>query len=627
MPKPLRPALLCLFLLLTNVLPATAAEVDFAHDVLPVLKAKCAQCHSAGTYKGGFSLDTRATILKSDVVTLGNAAKSKLIERVTSKDPKHRMPKQGQPLSAKDIAALSGWIDAKLPWEAGFSFSSRKQRRPLGLTRPKLPAAVQGRTNPLDRITDAYFADRKIVFPSLADDATFCRRVHLDIVGLLPTAADLQTFLTDGGSDKRQRLTRKLLASNRRYAEHWLTFWNDLLRNDYVGTGFIDGGRKQITGWLYKALLRNEPYDRFTRALVSPTPESEGFIRGIKWRGRVNASQVREIQFAQNVAQVFLGINLKCASCHDSFIDGWTLEDSYGLAAVVSDRPLEIHRCDKPTGRQAKATFLYPELGTLDPTLPRKQRLVRVAELLTKKENGRFARTIVNRIWHRLMGRAIVHPVDVMDNDAFSPQLLDYLAGHLVDNGYDLKKTIELIVTSRIYQSRTITLAEAPPAEGFVFHGPIAKRMTAEQFLDGIWRITGTAPGKTAVNVGDREGEAVRAAIVVADPLMRSLGRPNRELVVSTRPDDLSTLQALNLSNGRIFAGLLNRGAGNLKKSHPNWSATQLTQSIFLNAIGREPTETEAAIGLELLGNTISSQGTTDLLWAVFMLPEFQMIR
>src|SRR5262249_59476155 len=130
---------------------------------------------------------------------------------------------------------------------------------------------------------------------------------------------------------------------------HWLTFWNDLLRNDYQGTGYIDGGRKQITPWLYQSLYDNKPYDQFARELISPTPDSEGFAQGIKWRGSINASQVTELQFAQNVAQVFFGVNLKCASCHDSFIDGWKLADAYGLAAGIAHKPLEGQPWDKPT--------------------------------------------------------------------------------------------------------------------------------------------------------------------------------------------------------------------------------------------------------------------------------------
>src|SRR5205807_8862473 len=181
-----------------------------------------------------------------------------------------------------------------------------------------------------------------------------------------------------------------LLGEPRSYGEHWLSFWNDLLRNDYAGTGYIDGGRKQISAWLYRSLLDNKPYDQFVRELIHSTPESEGFIKGITWRGNVNASQVPELQFSQNVAQVFFGINMKCASCHDSFIDSWKLDDAYALAAVIADSPLEIHRCDKPTGRKAVARFVWPELGDIDADKPKEARLEQFAHLVTHPENGRF---------------------------------------------------------------------------------------------------------------------------------------------------------------------------------------------------------------------------------------------
>ena len=237
-----------------------------------------------------------------------------------------------------------------------------------------------------------------------------------------------------------------------------------MLRNDYVGTGYIDGGRKPITGWLYQSLIDDKPYDRFVRELISPSAESEGFIKGIKWRGRVNASQVREIQFSQNVSQVFFGINMKCASCHDSFIDRWKLVDAYGLAAVIAEEPLEMARCDKPTGQIAVPKFPWPELGTIDAAQPRGKRLERLAGLVTHPDNGRFPRTIANRIWQRLMGRGIVHPVDVMANEPWSEDLLEYLATYLVDHGYDLKALIEHIVDSRAYQSSPAVASEGDSA-------------------------------------------------------------------------------------------------------------------------------------------------------------------
>src|SRR5262249_8222324 len=155
---------------------------------------------------------------------------------------------------------------------------------------------------------------------------------------------------------------------------------------------------------------------RFVRELIHPGGDAEGFIKGIKWRGNVNASQVPELQFSQNVSQVFFGVNMKCASCHDSFIDAWKLDDAYALAAVVADKPLEVHRCDKPLGTTASPRFLWPKLGSIDAKSTKGQRLEQLAKLITHPDNGRFPRTIVNRLWQRLFGRGLVHPVDIMAN-------------------------------------------------------------------------------------------------------------------------------------------------------------------------------------------------------------------
>jgi hypothetical protein len=611
--------------------------LDFVHDIAPILKDRCGKCHTNGTYKGGFSIETRAAMLKSEAVVAGNSAESELVERLTSDDPEFRMPPQGkgEPLTAAEVARLRAWIDQGLPWEPGYSLKSEGYVAPLALRRVELPPARAGRTHPIDRIIDAYLAEQHLSPPPPLDDAAFLRRVFLDCTGLLPPPGELTTFIQDQGADKRQRLIRHVLDDRRGTAIHWLSFWNDLLRNDYRGTGYTDGGRKQITGWLYQSLLENKPYDRFVTELISPSAESEGFSYGIKWRGRVNASQGREIQFAQNVSQVFFGINMKCASCHDSFIDRWKLEEAYGLAAIVAEEPLEIYRCDKATGKMATPGFLWPELGTIAPDEPRLNRLAQLARLVTHSGNGRFARTIVNRIWDRLMGRGIVHPVDVMANEPWSEDLLDYLAGDLVAHGYDLKYLIAEIVGSQAYQSQAVVRSEEVPGDDYVFHGPELKRMTAEQFLDAVWMITHTAPAKPAVNprpesiaLGGSPGEPfVRAALVNADLLMRSLGRPNREQVVTTRGEVLTTLQALDLSNGQILTDTLRRGAANLIAERPGAAPEDRINALVLQALCRPPTAEERATALELLDSPVSPEGLADLLWVVFMLPEFQLIR
>ena len=400
---------------LAMIAQGQSAPSDFAHQVAPILSKYCVECHAGDQKSGGLSLNTRESILEGSengqVIRLGNAATSRLIEVVLS-NGEDRMPPEGPRLSDEQVSILKQWINQDVPWEAGFQFKKPAYEPPLKPRRPELPPAIQGRNNPIDRILDAHVVgDKKELLGSVAD-AVFARRASLDLVGLLPLPERVNKLVADQSPDKRERYIDELLSDDMAYAEHWLTFWNDLLRNDYGGTGFITGGRKQVSKWLYEALMNNKPYDQMARELIAPpTDESRGYIDGIRWRGEVSAGQTVEIQFAQSISQSFLGINMKCASCHDSFIDRWKLDEAYGLAAIYSSEPLEIHRCDKPVGRKATAAWLFPELGQIDPQLPQPDRLKQLASLMTHPENGRFARTMVNRLWHRLMGRGIVHTV------------------------------------------------------------------------------------------------------------------------------------------------------------------------------------------------------------------------
>ena len=757
----------------------------------------------ADAKKGGFSMNTRESLLEGSengpVLEVGKAELSRFLEVLQSDDKSERMPPKGARVPEEQIAVLRDWINGDLAWESGFTFGKEAYEPPLKPRRPELPPVAGGRQNPVDRLIDAYFRENKINRPAPLDDASFIRRVMMDLVGLLPSPEEVEAFVADSSPDKRERLVAAVLARDTDYAEHWLSFWNDLLRNDYQGTGYIDGGRKPVTKWLYESLVSNKRYDQFARELLAPSnDESRGFIDGIQWRGSVNASQVREVQFAQSVSQTFLGLNMKCASCHDSFVDRWKLDQAYGLAAIYATGPLEIARCDKPTGKMAKAGWIFPELGDIDPSAPQPERLKQLAGLMTHPDNGRFTRTIVNRLWHRLMGRGIVHPVDAMDTAPWDEDLLDYLAVRFAEDGYDLKKCLALIVSSQAYQSQAVTLEQN--ADPKVFRGPLPKRLSAEQFVDAVWKLTGTAPDRTApgiprstkdlpsltakwiwshpgaagptpvgetivlgtefelsedplsartVFIADNEAEVyvngihvasekelpegprqhgmdlvgqlksgrntliavvrnggrspngagfilqaniitasgnkltvatdpswkwtgtlpdargkfsrppqdwksavevsgastwnrfvvgmpeklqppsaqmmVRASLVTSDLLMRALGRPNREQIVSMRPDNITTLEAIDLANGEVLAGLLKKGAANIGRE--KMSAGDLVDTVFMRALGRKPTAAEKSALAGSMSANPNPQSVEDLLWLVLLHPEFQFIR
>jgi hypothetical protein len=784
-------------------LPAPADhKVDFTKEIQPILQASCVQCHANNSAKGQLDMDTREGLLKGGesgpAIEIGKSGDSTLINLVAGIDIEADMimPQKGNRLTKDEIALLRAWIDQGAEWPKGFTLSTFKQA-PLAPRRPEIPT-IASVENPIDRILQPYYEKNKVTPGAVVSDAVFARRVYLDTIGLLPPPAELDAFEKDQSTDKRVKLVNALLNRDEQYAENWMSFWNDLLRNDYKGTGYIDGGRKQITTWLYSALKENMPFDQFVRELTTGANGSEGFIKGIVWRGVVNAAQSPQMQAAQNISQVFMGINLKCASCHDSFVSTWKLADAYGLAGVYADGPLEMERCAKPLGQVAKVKFLYPQLGTVDATAPREKRLEQVAAAITSEKNGRLNRTMVNRIWTRLIGRGIVEAVDDMDRAPWNQDLLDWLAIDLADQKYDLKKTMARIMTSRAYQLPA-KVESNERADQYVFAGPNVRRMTAEQFVDAVATLTGswpkkmdaalsttaerfnkskwiwsdknaatsTAPGtvylRRVINLrqpassapaiitcdnefklfingkpaasGDswmtpvtvdlgkflndgknvltviatnntdkptpagfwmnmevRFGESfdakapmvvasanswrvstreppaewntvefndtkwpkaaalgnasigpwmlasklpsddpgdkpkqIRTVFCVADSLTTTLGRPNREQVVTERPAGLTTLQALELTNGPILAGMLRAGAETYaKQSDPQ----KLVNDLFMKAYGRSATDAEMKMAGELIQSSSTREnGIEDLLWTVVNLPEFQLIQ
>lgn len=638
-----------------GTLTATHA-VDFNHEIVPILREHCAECHAGDKKKGGLSFNSRAALLEGsengEVVVPGNAGESYLIEVITTDDSDIQMPPKGEPVSPDQIALLKEWINADLPWQEGFSFSGKPPyQAPLKPHRPDLPDYSDD-PHAIDRFLHAYSVDHELKYGGPVDDRAFIRRASLDLVGLLPTPEETAAFVADRSPDKDAALIDRLLADDKAYAEHWMTFWNDALRNAYKGTGFIDGGRTQITTWLFDALYHNKPYNTFVRDLIDPPKDSgsQGFVDGIKWRGNVNESQRREMQAAQNISQVFLGTNLKCASCHDSFINDWKLADAYAMATIFADEEtgaLEHHRCDQPNGDTATPGFLYPELGEIDAP-DRAGRQSQLADLVTHEDNGRLARTIVNRLWKNLIGRGLVEPVDDMDARPWYPDLLDWLAADLAENNYDLKHTLRTIATSKAYRRHSQPISKTQLlSDEYEYRGPLARPLTAEQLLDAISQVTGQwnpVTDQMTASAGRAQGaqlDAVakilklkpydypaytRAVFTFATPLQRALGRPNREQVVTSRPDERSTLQALELTANSALNEKLNAGAAALLAAQgKKKNSRALANTIYLRALSRPPNKEELILALELLTDNPAKASTADLLWSVFMLPEFQL--
>ncbi len=617
---------------------STEQEADLNIAARTILAHHCYQCHSSDKSEGKLRLDQKELVFKGGesgpVIEPGNAQKSELIRRITlPAGHKEAMPGKGKPLQERDIELLKLWIDRGAPWPEGASQGVFKEAK-LAPRKPELPAATAGLSNPIDRWVNAYFEKKGIEWQPIVDDRTFLRRIFFDIVGLPPTPEDLQQFSADTRTDKRDRIVEALLARNDDYATHWTTFWNDLLRNDYTGTGYITNGRFNISDWLYRSLAANTPYKQFVMELLDPNESSKGFIKGIEWRGAINSSQTTAMQAAQNVSQALLGLNLKCASCHDSFVSNWKLDDAYAFANIFSEKPLEINRCDIPTGKMADTRLLWQELGNISKDATVKQKSAELAELLTQPDNGRLYRTVVNRIWAQLMGRGIVAPTDEMDREPWSADLLDWLAVYFVEEGYDIKQLIYLITTSNSYQQPSMSIEDPDMINSmeFVFTGMLKRKLTAEQFADAVSTAIHPVYPISSLKYNpyggaeqyQRANTFVRASLVQNDPFLTALGRPSRENVTSVRDGQSNLLQAMELTNGELLNETLAKGANSWATHYK--SSDELIRSVYRQILARDPTDKEHQVAQGLFGDTVEEAQVQDLLWAVVLLPEFQFI-
>src|SRR5690606_27349430 len=232
---------------------------DLGLEVRAIFAHNCYKCHSSAKTEGDLRLDKKDLIFRGGesgaVIIAGNPDESDLLRRVRlPRGHDDAMPPKGKSLAPEDIEILRFWIKAGAPWPDSLDAKSLYPVAALEPRHPPLPPDAPGLHNAVDRFVNAYFAENKIKWPEPVDDRLFIRRAYLDITGLLPHPEAVTAFATDPRSDKRERRLKDLLARDDDYAQHWLTFWNDALRNDYSGTGYITGGRSAITPWLYDAL-------------------------------------------------------------------------------------------------------------------------------------------------------------------------------------------------------------------------------------------------------------------------------------------------------------------------------------------------------------------------------------
>lgn len=501
----------------------------------------------------------------------------------------------------------------------------RRNARLASVRKPPEPHAARGAaTHPIDRFIQVKWPRSR--GPALASDAEFLRRVYLDVIGVIPTIAEAQSFLADTAPDKREKLIDALLARNADYAANWTPFWEEAIASSDTGVvgGIVRHGNYQ--NWIYQSFLSNKPYDVMVAELIDPAMPGYQKPEALKQNGDyyvypsfvLNADHNQTIQTAANTAQVFLGTSMKCASCHDHFLNKeWPQSRFLSFASLFAAKDLEVIRCEAHTGRFVTAQFPF-ELADVPGDAPADigLRLHRLAELLTDPMDERFSKTIVNRLWKRYLGLGLFEPADDyrIDRPASHPELLEWLAYDFMQHGYDLKHTIRLILTSRTYQLKYDPAVEdhfdiGKPGAPRYFRSPTLRRLTAEQLLDSIQvAATQTLNPRGRVYLERKSTD-----------LTRALGRPAARNEVSTgRPDDVAVVQALELMNGQEFHDRVYDAQ--ILKEHPT------VERLYWAVFSRPPMPAEVKAGQEFLKNNPGPDALGDMLWAMFASPGFAYV-
>ena len=482
----------------------------------------------------------------------------------------------------------------------------------------------------LDQLVDDKLNKLHIVPAPLCDDATYLRRVYLDVIGRLPTPAECRDFLSDTRNDKRRQVLNRLF-ERPDYADYWALKWSDWLRVDRQALGHK--GAYSYYRWIRESFARNKAMDQFARELV----EADGLVADNP------ATQFYKVakdpgDAAAMLSQAMLGIRIDCAKCHHHPFDRWSQDDYFGMQAffvpltfkqtlrgeflLAAKNELTRH---PRTGESVFAHALGTQMPKANPDGDRRKIL---AEWLVSPDNPFFARNIANRMWAHFLGRGIIEPVDDVrsTNPPTNPELLDALANHLITSQFDLRQLVIAIVASRTYQASS-TVNSTNETDEQNYSRALLRRLEAEVLLDAICDATGVpekfdgAPaGFRAVQLWDSQ---------VTNYFLTTTGRPTRSTVCDCeRVGAPSVAQVLHSLNSPHLESKLNHDRGRIAqliRAFPD-DDRRVIEEMYLAFFSRPPSDAEemsARNHIEKSGPSNRKTALEDLGWSMLNSLEF----
>lgn len=498
-------------------------------------------------------------------------------------------------------------------------------RETPGFAWPNPPEA-----NYVDRLVDAKLRQLQIVPSERCTDQEFVRRVHLDGAGVLPDVATTKAFLADTRPDKRSRLIDQVL-DRPEYADLWALKWGDVLRNTRKQVAYK--GAHNYRRYLVETFLHHRPFDQFATELLTSSGDT-------MMNPAANYYRVARdpLDCAETTAQLFLGVRMQCAKCHNHPFERWTQDDYYSFAAFFARVG---HK--KPDATSEQEVVFLSRAGEVqhlrtqkvmapkapgDPPPPigaDEDRRLALARWLTRPDNPFFAKSVVNRIWYHLMGRGIVEPVDDFrdSNPPSNEDLLNALAQDFQRSGYDFQRIVRTILNSRAYQESARPNKTNGEDEKY-FSKAQTKLLPAEVLLDAISTATlvpekfpGLPLGTRAVELPDGEFN---------HSFLQAFGQPSRELACECARESDSTLnQALNLINGEVMHAKLRDPKNRIGqllaagKSDP-----EIVGELYLATLSRPMNALEEKSALaHIQKNKDRRRALEDVHWALLNCKEF----
>jgi hypothetical protein len=496
-------------------------------------------------------------------------------------------------------------------------------------------------------------------------DQEFLRRVYLDLCGILPSPEEVEKFLADSQNDKRTRLIDSLL-ERPEFADFWTHKWLDLLRCNRLNIQIK--GSNLYRHWLHDHIARNTPWNQVVRQLLAAKGSTFANPPANYYRGIYNNKAplaVRDAQsLAESTAQLFLGIRLQCAQCHNHPFERWTQDDYYHMAAwfprvKAKADPLQPGGAARPypwmlredavviySARAGEVTqprtgkVMAPKvLGMPAPEIPPgKDRREVLADLVTAADSPFFARATVNRLWFHLLGKGIVDPPDDFrdSNPPANEALLDALAKDFVERKFDVKYVIRTIVNSRTYQLSSHANPSNQDDDRYFSHALVKrKRLTAEVLLDAICAATAAPEKFTGFPLGTRavqlpDGQVIDTGGQYASwdrhPFLKAFGQPAREGTCECeREGDVNLARVLELKNGSFLQKKLQTADNRIGKLLARkLSDGEILKELFLATLSRPPQPDEAKAALEVVANSADKRAAWDSIqWALLNTNEF----